>query len=534
MAAVRADFFFGISLRGEERGERRENFSLSFVAAALTSHQNGLSLGAVLSSVLYLINTIQGYILCLLGRLFYSSTPLICCYTPPACLMSLTDDEPTDEIFFEFTTGPCDVCTFATLVFSQRWTEQFLANELLDIDISVGHWEVDTIAHLPSSQQGISSQPVHPEKPTSLRRVARSFHPSAVSFPGLATHAENIKEQHLRLHKNRQKLTMRECTTLNGIPMSDYFVINMVWIIENVPSPYSRENLNSMKGSACNTVCRVRIYIEIDFKKSTWFQGTIISNTKAELLSVCEKWRDSVIRDVLDRPFVNDELSAVFKDRKLDSGNTAASGVPAVGGNSVQYSDPVCMLWGEDGIKSEQGAVLPAAPAHPRSRTSSEANMTYSMSSDGSVERGVYVDTDEDMDDDAIFYDCQSDIPESMDIESNERGHLLTKIDSNKPLSDSAVNTSYRDTVINFVDICFILFEFMYWKLHFFYQNDMRYFFDVASTSDIAARAFGSVIPGYHDRVLSQPDLYGPLMCVFCLPQVVACIYVYNSVYVLY
>ena len=38
--------------------------------------------------------------------------------------------------------------------------------------------------------------------------------------------------------------------------------------------------------------CLIRIYLEIEFLQWTWLQGTIESNTRAELLDVFEKWNN--------------------------------------------------------------------------------------------------------------------------------------------------------------------------------------------------------------------------------------------------
>jgi hypothetical protein len=203
--------------------------------------------------------------------------------------MSQTDEEGEQrqgqEVFFEFTVGPCDVCSFATLFFSQKWTEEFLHKELNDIDITVEHWVcAESRAAHPSLAQVQHSTQLATQK--SLRRVVRSFHPSAVSFPGLASHAENIKEQHIRLHRSGRKISVQECTTLNGIPMSDYFVINMVWEVEEIATPpQDHRGSQQRQLETPGQRCRVRTYIDIEFKKSTWFQGTIVSNTKVKIKS---------------------------------------------------------------------------------------------------------------------------------------------------------------------------------------------------------------------------------------------------------
>lgn len=417
----------------------------------------------------------------------------------------ISDEEISDEIFFEFTTGPCDVRWFASVFFTQRWTETFLANELEDIDISVGHWEAHWQSVLSSNQMTTPSQQslsIPREKPTSMRRIVRSFHPSAVSFPGLSTHAENIKEQRLRLHSNGRRLTMRESTTLNGIPMSDYFVINMVWIVEEIPLEDSSNSFTN-ENRLGKTACRVRIYIEIDFKKSTWFQRTIISNTKAELRTVCEKWQSCVLRDVAERPVdVPEEISPLYRAKPGASSNGIAQ-------------DPIGMMWDETGHYMTSDIISTINSANiSRGRIASSGSISPA---EGSVGTGAIIDSE---DEDAVFYDCQSDFP---DIENSVFDREKDMLLPTRITSSSAANTSYRNLVISFVDIFFILFEFLYWQLYYFYQHDMKYFFDVPNTYEIAKRAFGSVVPRVQDDILAKPDLFGPSICVFILPQVSPC-----------
>lgn len=69
------------------------------------------------------------------------------------------------------------------------------------------------------------------------------------------------------------------------------------------------------------------------------------------------------------------------------------------------------------------------------------------------------------------------------------------------------------DTIFFFLLICLT-------QLRFFYQDDLKYFFDVAEPLDVIKRALFSMCPGTHGSLILKPDLYGPALCVLALPQV--------------
>ena len=74
-------------------------------------------------------------------------------------------------------------------------------------------------------------------------------------------------------------LRIKETNSFRGIPYADYFTVNTEWIVI----------------SKCNEVseCSIKVLLDFSFLKSTWLQGTIESNTKAELLTVYELWISS-------------------------------------------------------------------------------------------------------------------------------------------------------------------------------------------------------------------------------------------------
>jgi hypothetical protein len=192
------------------------------------------------------------------------------------------------DVLVEYTL-PCSAPDLISRYLTQRWTHHFLATELQDIGVNVTSWELD-----PEEAQGDKL----------LTREVVSSHKSKVSFPGLASHALNKKRQVLRVDREASKAVLYEVTSFSGIPLSDCFVVNMRWAIDTLPPV------------GYKPCCRVRICVEVSFIKSTWLKGTIISNTKSELLEVCEQWRASIAADVASgratwTAVANDALSIV-------------------------------------------------------------------------------------------------------------------------------------------------------------------------------------------------------------------------------
>lgn len=162
---------------------------------------------------------------------------------------------------------------------NSHWYERFLVDKLRDIDVSIEEWACS------AADTNIKN-----------RRV-RCFHPSNISFPGLPSHAEvsffivkcylssyydipgqSLKSQSLEVSTHNENLIraiIRESNSFCGIPYADYFTVHTEWVAASDPG---------------KSECSVHIYLEVRFVKSTWLQGTIESNTKAEILQVVETW----------------------------------------------------------------------------------------------------------------------------------------------------------------------------------------------------------------------------------------------------
>eukprot|EP01032_Pedospumella_encystans_P011246 gene11246-13086_t len=179
-----------------------------------------------------------------------------------------------------------------------QWFEEFLINKLKDLSVSVGDWA-------PS-----------PEQPNAHTRTVKSYHPAKISFPGLPSHAESWKVQTIEVTKDVNgvgfKLVMKEVNNLRGIPYSDYFSVLTEWVVVALPA-----------ATGASASCKVSIFLDFEFHKYTWLQGTIESNTKAELIEMYELWLQSAqesLRRALDRKMSTlSTLHALRENLKADN-----------------------------------------------------------------------------------------------------------------------------------------------------------------------------------------------------------------------
>lgn len=81
-----------------------------------------------------------------------------------------------------------------------------------------------------------------------------------------------------------ERVIIKEINSFQGIPYSDYFHVIIEWDVKAIQPTTSTTTMDTKK--------KVQVTVSLDFKffKSTWLQGTIESNTKAELMEVYELW----------------------------------------------------------------------------------------------------------------------------------------------------------------------------------------------------------------------------------------------------
>lgn len=113
---------------------------------------------------------------------------------------------------------------------------------------------------------------------------------------------EHFKDADGTVHK----VNIKEVNSFRGIPYADYFNVNTEWIVVATAPLDNTTGANSVTAPIAHSgrTVKVTIYLDFLFHKSTWLQGTIESNTKAELIGVYELWLESAqesLRRSLDR-----------------------------------------------------------------------------------------------------------------------------------------------------------------------------------------------------------------------------------------
>ena len=218
----------------------------------------------------------------------------------------------------------CDIDTFLkSFWLDNAWYERFLVQKLEDINVHVGEWT--------AAQEAVG-----------FIRNVRSSHPSKLSFPGLPSHAESLKTHIYQLIDNGNYLTVsiKESNTFRGIPYSDYFGVNTEWVVisQNRASSLSSSSSGRLDGEGCE--CSVKIMLDIVFHKSTWLQGTIEANTKAELLDVYELWQSSAEEHLsMLRLRVNDDDDYTNKQQSV-AGETITEVIDIESGSSSRSIQP--------------------------------------------------------------------------------------------------------------------------------------------------------------------------------------------------
>jgi hypothetical protein len=78
---------------------------------------------------------------------------------------------------------------------------------------------------------------------------------------------------------------------------------------------------------------------------------------------------------------------------------------------------------------------------------------------------------------------------------------------------------SAHDVAVSIVETIFVICEFWFWRVHNIYSMDLKTLFNV-EPAEVLNRVANSLLPGWHSPALTEPDIYGPLIAVFSLPQV--------------
>lgn len=77
---------------------------------------------------------------------------------------------------------------------------------------------------------------------------------------------------------------------------------------------------------------------------------------------------------------------------------------------------------------------------------------------------------------------------------------------------------STRDLAVTVVEMVIVIAEAAFWQGNRLYSTDLHKLFSVLPV-DILRRTANALVPGRHSMAVNSPDMYGPVLMVFLLPQ---------------
>lgn len=438
---------------------------------------------------------------------------------------------------------PIDTDTFIDIFWSDSsWFNRFLTEKLEDLNVLVGEWEC-----LENSNSNCDSNNI-----TNKTRNIRSYHPSKLSFPGLPSHAESLKSQIITYVKDARegKVVIQESNSFRGIPYSDYFSVNTEWIAVSSSKPNSNHDIEG--GNIClQQECSVSIYLEMVFHKYTWLRGTIESNTKAELITVYEQWL-MLANECITKRKIHSKLSSntitthniynnIYNNiHNFNEENIEIDYLSDINIEEEEAAEDVCIPSDDVFMAIDENinlanllSFVSGVDINNNANTSHTNSISNNMNNNYKIDQSRVSSSlfyeDDDMDEDLQFYDCETEgttQQHTINITAlkNNSSSINTQVEElngifeDDPSSDRQSNYFTRDTAISIVETGFVLVQFTYWKVHNFYNCELKELFNI-SPAMISLRILNSFIPGWHSSLLMHPDLYGPLIAVFLLPQ---------------
>lgn len=416
------------------------------------------------------------------------------------------------------------------------WYHSFLVERLLDLEVGISEWQQSK-----GDSGRVNDRKVH-------SRTVKSLHPSQVSFPGLPSHAESHKLQTYEIvdgTADNISIVITESDNIKGIPYADYFSVHTEWKV--IPKFKNANNISTdnIAGLAVSTSCHVLIQLTFKFHKSTWLQGTIESNSRAELLRVYELWLQAAMEHIqtmdpdalaagagagnggrLDqtaavRPDFQRECSLTRVESRYDMEHSVAA----------SYSGAVLRLSSADADGPETDELSTSARRDKYSRSAGGDDFEKFSHRNTYSGRSRTASEGESSAEEETFYDCEegsllTPTPHAFDkFEDNYSSDSsgisdddeTTTSNSNPIASKSPMTT--RELAVNLVEGFFVLSEFTYWSVYRFYMYELKDIFNI-KPAEVWSRVKLSFIPGTQKAILKSPDMYGPAMAVFLLPQV--------------
>lgn len=331
--------------------------------------------------------------------------------------------------------------------------EFFLCEYLHDLSVTMSEWQVaDPMDIIDDSSP--------------LQRTVRCYHPANVNFPGMPSHAESLKTQVMQFyHFNDSKLVITESNTLRGIPYADYFTVDTVWDILSIPTSL---------GTSDYSECVVTITLNVIFHKSTWLQGTIEANTKAELIDVINKWEEFARKQLkamqMNKVQIENEHGIYKKSVTTD---TIGSLSPKSDKSMSNHLEEMKLLSDNEeiGMTIDEDASLRNLISYisdPHILTNNRGSGENILSSNPSSRDMSDIYSEEEL----LFYDCE----DGQNIYSSRLFSSSNKNPSTQetlnliytsPKKPSRNEQSTHDVAVNIVETLIVLAQFSYWQVKY-------------------------------------------------------------------
>lgn len=141
----------------------------------------------------------------------------------------------------------------------KRFFVDFLQDKINEKDVDITDWS------------NIAPDNVTPAK---YQRTVTCMHPLPLALPWLPLAISSTNIQTLEYDKSKCQLRILEISTIKGIPFVDPIIITE-WTVE-------KSSLNS---------CHASINLKFSYKKYSWLQPLVETNSKSELLKFFQLWQ---------------------------------------------------------------------------------------------------------------------------------------------------------------------------------------------------------------------------------------------------
>jgi len=454
------------------------------------------------------------------------------------------------------------------------WYEQFLCEKLEDLSVSVGEWNCS--CGIPQTRQGSWHCQCGSGRKT---RSVRCYHPSKISFPGLPSHAESFKTHTLIVTETptTQTATIFECNSFRGIPYADYFTVNTEWLVSHQLPQHESDipeccikvtlDVNFQKQTWLQGTIESNTKQELLGVFELW-QASMRQSIKDDELNgnfVFQSRRlnlngssDGITRlSTIFQPDVDEssiligggedgnDLVVDMHRKKRDStmiANTMISSSSITTAATKKRDDLNRADREGDGSRTERSERFSTFDYESQSNTSEDDELFYDCEEGGSSgnvggsggggggglsRKSSITRLTRNVSSLTALSSHFVPTPAPQELQDHYGGlnnpfpshHQHHPHQQQKQLSIHPRVSTAHDAAVTVVETFFVLAEFSFWRCHRFYMYEMKALFNIEPVQ-VWSRVAHSFVPGWHSPLLQLPDMYGPIVGVLLLPQV--------------